>query len=117
MNYPDSVLFRKMDASYAVRIHDDKAGEEDRTPDIQLGNGRAVNPKSLDSQELREGATSVCTRVCTKYRRTHSSSLDNLDPELAAVAVAWHGLPAAVRAGIAAMVRASTIPPEVGVGL
>jgi hypothetical protein len=31
-----------------------------------------------------------------------------MDPELAAVVAAWDGLPAAVRAGIVAMVRAAT---------
>jgi hypothetical protein len=74
---------------------DEKAGEEDRTPDIQLGNGGQPITVGLENKAFAERAS------------TSASTPIRLPSDLKGVIDAWAHLPHAIRAGILATVHAA----------
>jgi hypothetical protein len=65
---------------------------------------------SPNDKELITAPTSVCTSVCTSDGETAhdlAAKAASVDPDLAALIAAWDFLPAALRAGIVALVKAA----------
>ena len=75
-----------------------KAGEEIRTPDVQLG--------KLETYLVSDDKQKTCkNNIPAPTSRLPQSVLK--DPNLSAIIQAWPSLPEAIKAGILAMVKAS----------
>ena len=48
-----------------------KAGEEIRTPDVQLGNPKCIGSKAIADQELTTSDHFRCTPCCTENEKEH----------------------------------------------
>ena len=71
----------------------------------------AQNAKSQHDKGLQDSEIRGCTLGCTPQ----TAGLPSVsDPDLAAVIEAWSALPAAMRAGIAGMVRTACSSPNPG---
>jgi len=75
-----------------------KAGEEDRTPDIQLGNLSVQGQNHLENDMFLSTPSSIPSDAVAGAAAN----------ELAAIIYAWGSLPAAVRNALAAVIAATT---------
>jgi hypothetical protein len=75
-------------------------GEATRTPDLRIMRPRKRKSKALQDKSLGEDAPSLAHHLPTDTCR--------LNPDLAIVIETWEKLPEPVRAGIVAMVKATS---------
>ena len=84
----------------------EKATSGTRTPDLSFTNSQDEFCKLLESQDLPDSTSERAAPA----QRDGGGGVDggaSGDPELAHLAAVWERLPNAIRAGIAAMVRAA----------
>ncbi len=89
----------------SMRIQTEKRATGIEPATFSLGSGHHIAESPVNA-EASEGG-SVTPSHSASYSTQNATPEAHADPELAAVVAAWSDLPAAVRAGIAAMIRAA----------
>ncbi len=94
-----------------VSLPDNGATSGIRTPNPRFTKAVPEPRKWRQRKEIREGEQGLSAQLQRAENR--SQNMPEMPPDLAQVVAAWHHLPAAVKAGILAMVRAAGVnhPP------